>query len=265
MPARDGYGDAMQIADTVALVTGGASGLGEATVRTFAGAGGRVVILDRPGSPGHDLAAAIGERALFAPADVTSESDVAGAIARAVERFGTVHAAVNCAGVGAAMRTVTKEGPMPLDIFKKVVEINLIGTFNVIRLAAAQMAKNPPNAEGERGVVINTASAAAFDGQIGQAAYSASKGGVVAITLPIARDLASLGIRVMTIAPGTFDTPMLAMLPEPARQALAANIPFPQRLGRPQEFASLARHIVENAYLNGETIRLDGALRMPPR
>jgi len=255
----------MQISETVALVTGGASGLGEATVRTLAAAGGRVVILDRPGSLGDGLAAELGERALFAPADVTSDGEVAAAVARAVERFGTVHVAVNCAGVGAAMRTVTKDGPMPLEIFKKVVEINLVGTFNVTRLAAAQMAKNEPNADGERGVVINTASAAAFDGQIGQAAYSASKGGVVGITLPIARDLASLGIRVMTIAPGTFDTPMLAMLPEPARQALAANIPFPSRLGRPQEFAALARHIVENAYLNGETIRLDGALRMPPR
>jgi NAD(P)-dependent dehydrogenase (short-subunit alcohol dehydrogenase family) len=167
--------------------------------------------------------------------------------------------------VGAAMRTVTKEGPMPLAIFKKVIEINLIGTFNVIRLAAAQMAKNTPNEEGERGVIINTASAAAFDGQIGQAAYSASKGGVVGLTLPVARDLASLGIRCVTIAPGTFDTPMLAMLPDPQRQALAAQIPFPSRLGRPSEFAQLARQIIENPMLNAETIRLDGALRMPPR
>jgi NAD(P)-dependent dehydrogenase (short-subunit alcohol dehydrogenase family) len=255
----------MRIADTIALVTGGASGLGEATVRAFAEAGGRVVILDRPGSPGEGVAAALGAVALYAPADVTSESEVAAAVARAVERFGTLHVAVNCAGVGAAMRTVTREGPMPLDVFRKVVEINLIGTFNVTRLAAAQMARNAPDAEGERGVVINTASAAAFDGQIGQAAYSASKGGVVGMTLPIARDLASLGIRVVTIAPGTFDTPMLAMLPESQRQALAAQIPFPSRLGRPAEFAALARHIVENSMLNGETIRLDGALRMPPR
>jgi NAD(P)-dependent dehydrogenase (short-subunit alcohol dehydrogenase family) len=163
------------------------------------------------------------------------------------------------------MRTVTKQGPMPLEVFARVVAINLTGTFNVTRLCAAQMAKNEPNAEGERGVVINTASAAAFDGQIGQAAYSASKGGVVAMTLPIARDLASLGIRVMTIAPGTFDTPMLTMLPDDQRRALAAQIPFPSRLGRPAEFAALARHIVENVMLNGETIRLDGALRMPPR
>jgi len=255
----------MKIQGCVALVTGGASGLGEATVRRLVGAGAHAVILDRPGSAGDDVARALGERAAFAPADVTSPDEVAAAVALAVERFGTVHVAVNCAGVGAAMRTVTKQGPMPLEIFAKVIAVNLTGTFNVLRLAAAQMARNTPNEEGERGVIVNTASAAAFDGQIGQAAYSASKGGVVAMTLPIARDLASLGIRVMTIAPGTFDTPMLAMLPDDQRQALAAQIPFPPRLGRPGEFAALACHIVENAMLNGETIRLDGALRMPPR
>src|SRR5438105_1132998 len=255
----------MNVAETVALVTGGASGLGEATVRMVVGAGGRAAILDRPGSPGEGLARELGERALFAPADVTGADDVAAAVARAVERFGTLHVAVNCAGVGAAMRTITKQGPMPLDLFAKVVAINLTGTFNVIRLAAAQMARNAPNAEGERGVIVNTASAAAFDGQIGQAAYAASKGGVVSLTLPVARDLASVGVRVMTIAPGTFDTPMLAMLPDDQRQALAAQIPFPSRLGQPAEFAGLVRHIVENPYLNGETIRLDGSLRMPPR
>jgi len=255
----------MRVADTVAIVTGGASGLGEATVRELVGGGGRAVILDRPGSPGEQVAASLGERALFAPADVTREGEVQAALERAVARFGAVHVAVNCAGVGAAMKTVGKDGPMPLAVFTKVIEVNLIGTFNVTRLAAAQMAKNVPNEEGERGVVINTASAAAFDGQIGQAAYSASKGGVVGMTLPIARDLASLGIRVVTIAPGTFDTPMLAMLPDAQRQALAAQIPFPSRLGRPAEFAALARHIIENPMLNGETIRLDGALRMPPR
>jgi 3-hydroxyacyl-CoA dehydrogenase/3-hydroxy-2-methylbutyryl-CoA dehydrogenase len=255
----------MKIQGCVALVTGGASGLGEATVRRLVGAGAHAVILDRPGSAGDDVARALGERAAFAPADVTSPDEVAAAVALAVERFGTIHVAVNCAGVGAAMRTVTKQGPMPLEIFAKVIAVNLTGTFNVLRLAAAQMARNTPNEEGERGVIVNTASAAAFDGQIGQAAYSASKGGVVAMTLPIARDLASLGIRVMTIAPGTFDTPMLAMLPDDQRQALAAQIPFPPRLGRPGEFAALACHIVENAMLNGETIRLDGALRMPPR
>jgi NAD(P)-dependent dehydrogenase (short-subunit alcohol dehydrogenase family) len=255
----------MKIDGCVALVTGGASGLGEATVRMIVGGGGRAVILDRPGSAGEALARELGTRTLFAPADVTSAEEVSAAVATTVERFGTVHVAVNCAGVGAAMRTVTKQGPMPLEIFERVVGINLAGTFNVIRIAAAQMAKNAPGADGERGVIVNTASAAAFDGQIGQAAYSASKGGVVAMTLPIARDLASLGIRVMTIAPGTFDTPMLAMLPEEQRQALAAQIPFPSRLGRPAEFAALAGHIIENAMLNGETIRLDGALRMPPR
>lgn len=255
----------MQIADTVALVTGGASGLGEATARVIAGAGGKVMILDRPGSAGEQLAAELGAGAGFCAADVTDEGQVAAAIAQAVERFGTIHAAVNCAGVGIAMRTITREGPHPLDLFTKLIQVNLIGTFNVIRLAAAQMAKNTPNAEGERGAIINTASVAAYDGQIGQAAYSASKGGVVGMTLPIARDLAGVGIRVLTIAPGTFDTPMLAMAPEPLRQALAAQIPFPSRLGRPSEFAALVRHILENVMLNGETIRLDGAIRMAPK
>ncbi len=255
----------MNIDGTVALVTGGASGLGAATVHELLGAGGKVMILDRPQSDGQRLAESLGENAAFAPADVTSEAEVQAAVQKTIERFGTMHIAVNCAGVGAAMRTVTKQGPMPLDVFSTVVQINLIGTFNVLRLAAVQMAQNTPNVEGERGVIVNTASAAAFDGQIGQAAYSASKGGVVAMTLPIARDLASLGIRICTIAPGTFDTPMLAMLPEPQRQALAAQIPFPPRLGRPSEFAVLVRHIVENPMLNGETIRLDGALRMPPK
>ena len=255
----------MQIANSVALVTGGASGLGEATVRTFAGAGGRVMILDRPGSAGAALATELGEAVAFSAADVSDEAQVTAAVAAAVERFDTVHAVVNCAGVGIASRTVTREGPHPLDLFAKVIQVNLIGTFNVIRLAAAQMARNTPNEEGERGVIVNTASVAAFDGQIGQAAYSASKGGVVGMTLPIARDLASLGIRVVTIAPGTFDTPMLAMAPEPLRQALAAQIPFPSRLGRPSEFAALVRHICENVMLNGETIRLDGAIRMAPK
>ncbi|TMB19315.1 MAG: 3-hydroxyacyl-CoA dehydrogenase [Deltaproteobacteria bacterium] len=255
----------MRIEGSVAIVSGGASGLGEATIRALLAAGGRAVILDRPDSAGERLAGELGTAAAFAPGDVTREADVAAAVGRASERFGAVHVAVSCAGVGAAMRTVTKDGPMPLALFARVVEINLIGTFNVIRLAAAAMARNQPNADGERGVLVNTASAAAFDGQIGQAAYSASKGGVVGLTLPVARDLAGLGIRCVTIAPGTFDTPMLAMLPEAQRQALAAQIPFPSRLGRPVEFAALVRHIVENPMLNGETIRLDGALRMPPK
>ena len=255
----------MKIADTVALVTGGASGLGAATVRELIAAGGQVMIVDRPQSDGAALAEALGARAAFAAADVTSDGEVTAAVRRTVERFGAIHINVNCAGTGAAMKTTSKAGAMPLELFAKVIEINLIGTFNALRLCAVQMAKNAPNGDGERGVIVNTASVAAFDGQIGQAAYSASKGGVVSMTLPIARDLAPVGIRVCTIAPGTFDTPMLAMLPEPQRQALAAQVPFPPRLGRPPEFAALARHIVENPMLNGETIRLDGALRMPPK
>jgi NAD(P)-dependent dehydrogenase (short-subunit alcohol dehydrogenase family) len=255
----------MNVDESVVLVTGGASGLGEATVRMVVAAGGRAVILDRPGSAGEDVARELGERATFAAADVTSAEEVTAGVARALDRFGALHVAVNCAGVGAAMRTITKQGPMPLELFARVIAVNLTGTFNVLRLAAAEMAKNEPNAEGERGVIVNTASAAAFDGQIGQAAYAASKGGIVSLTLPVARDLAGLGIRVMTIAPGTFDTPMLALLPEEQRRALAAQIPFPSRLGRPAEFAALVRHIIENPMLNGETIRLDGALRMPPR
>jgi NAD(P)-dependent dehydrogenase (short-subunit alcohol dehydrogenase family) len=253
----------MNIEGSVAVVTGGASGLGEATARMLADGGGRVAILDRPQSEGKRVAEASG--GIFCAADVTSGEQVAEAIAKTVETFGGLQIIVNCAGVGTAARTITKQGPMSLEIFKKTVEINLIGTFNVIRLAAARMSEGVPNADGERGVIVNTASAAAFDGQIGQAAYSASKGGVVGMTLPTARDLASLGIRCMTIAPGTFDTPMLALLPEEARRALAKDVPFPKRLGRPAEFAALACHIIENAMLNGETIRLDGAIRMPPK
>jgi NAD(P)-dependent dehydrogenase (short-subunit alcohol dehydrogenase family) len=255
----------MKLANSVALVTGGASGLGEATTRAFAAAGARVAILDRPQSAGEKLATELGDGGLFVAADVTKEEQVTEAVKRTLAQFGGLQVAVNCAGVGAAMKTTGKRGPMPLDIFSTVIGINLIGTFNVIRLAATEMLKNTPNEDGERGVLINTASTAAFDGQIGQAAYSASKGGVVGMTLPIARDLARDGIRCVTIAPGTFDTPMLAMLPEPQRQALAAQIPFPSRLGQPAEFAGLACHIVQNPMLNGETIRLDGALRMPPK
>jgi NAD(P)-dependent dehydrogenase (short-subunit alcohol dehydrogenase family) len=255
----------MKIAGTVALVTGGASGLGAATVRELLAQGGKAMIVDRPQSDGAKLAAELGANAAFAGADVTSDAEVTAAVQQTMEKFGAIHINVNCAGTGAAMKTTSKGGPMPLEIFAKVIEINLIGTFNVLRLCATQMTKNAPNADGERGVIVNTASVAAFDGQIGQAAYSASKGGVVSMTLPIARDLAPVGIRICTIAPGTFDTPMLALLPDPARQALAAQIPFPPRLGQPPEFASLVRQIVENAMLNGETIRLDGALRMPPK
>jgi 3-hydroxyacyl-CoA dehydrogenase / 3-hydroxy-2-methylbutyryl-CoA dehydrogenase len=255
----------MNLKDSVALITGGGSGLGEATAREFAQAGARVAILDLPSSPGAKVAESLGERAVFVSADVVSSEGVTEAIGKAAARFGTIHICVNCAGIGRAQRTLTREGPHSLDLFSKVVQVNLIGTFNTVRLAASQMARNQPNSEGERGVIVNTASVAAYDGQIGQVAYSASKGGVVAMTLPVARDLASIGIRICTIAPGTFDTPMLAGLPDPQRKALEAQIPFPPRLGRPSEYAALARHIVENPMLNGETIRLDGALRMPPR
>ena len=255
----------MKLDGAVALITGGASGLGEATVRAFIAKGGRVAILDRPNSPGEKVAKELGGSALFVPADVTNSEQVTHAVQQTVGAYGRVHIVVNCAGVGAAMKTTGKQGPMPLEMFEMVIKINLIGTFNVLRLAATEMLKNEPNEEGERGVIINTASIAAFDDQIGQVAYSASKGGVVGMTLPIARDLARDGIRCLTIAPGTFDTPMLAMLPEPQRQALGAQIPFPSRLGRPSEYAALACHIVENPMLNGETIRLDGALRMAPR
>jgi NAD(P)-dependent dehydrogenase (short-subunit alcohol dehydrogenase family) len=255
----------MNLKDAVAVITGGGSGLGEATAREFANSGACIVILDLPNSPGAKVAESFGEKGMFGAADVVAGDAVANVVAAAVVRFGTIHIAVNCAGIGRAQRTISREGPHSLELFSKVVQVNLIGTFNVIRLAANQMAKNSPNSEGERGVIINTASIAAFDGQIGQAAYSASKGGVVGLTLPVARDLASVGIRVCTIAPGTFDTPMLALLPENARKALDAQIPFPSRLGRPAEYAALARHIVENSMLNGETIRLDGALRMAPR
>jgi len=253
----------MKIKGSVALVTGGASGLGEATARRLVGGGGQVAIVDRPQSEGERVAKELG--GIFCAADVTNAEQVEQAVAKTVEKFGGVQIVVNCAGVGTAARTISKQGPMPLDIFRKTVEINLIGSFNVIRVAAARMSQATPNEEGERGVIVNTASAAAYDGQIGQAAYSASKAGVVGMTLPIARDLASLGIRCMTIAPGTFDTPMLALLPEEGRKALAKDVPFPKRLGRPEEFAALVCHIVENVMLNGETIRIDGAIRMPPK
>jgi NAD(P)-dependent dehydrogenase (short-subunit alcohol dehydrogenase family) len=256
----------MEIQGIGAIVTGGASGLGEATARALAARGAQVAILDLGRSKGAEVAASLGGAAFFADADVTDEAAVSGALSDAASRFGGLHVCVNCAGIGSAMRTVDREGrPFDLRVFRKTVEINLIGSFNVLRLAASHMLKNAPNADGERGVIVNTASAAAFDGQIGQAAYSASKAGVVGMTLPIARDLAKLGIRVCTIAPGLFETPLLMTMPEPARQALAATIPFPPRLGRPPEFASLALEIVGNAMLNGETIRLDGAVRMPPK
>ncbi|HVF52393.1 MAG TPA: 3-hydroxyacyl-CoA dehydrogenase [Actinomycetota bacterium] len=254
----------MKIEGKVALVTGGASGLGLAVTKELAAAGASVVIVDLPSSDGEVVAKELGERARFAPADVTSEAEVGAAVDLAAE-FGGLHIAVNCAGVGFPGRVLTKDGAaIDLERFEFVVRVNLIGTFNVIRLATARMAAGELDGN-ERGVIVNTASIAAFDGQIGQAAYSASKGGVVGMTLPIARDLASRQIRCVTVAPGIFDTPMLAGLPEEARTKLAENVPHPHRLGDPSEFAALVRHIVENEMLNGETIRLDGALRMPPK
>jgi NAD(P)-dependent dehydrogenase (short-subunit alcohol dehydrogenase family) len=255
----------MKASDVVAIVTGGASGLGEATVRRLVADGGKVVIADRDEAKGQKVAAELGERATFVKVDVTSQADVEAAIARA-EQWGPLRVVVSCAGVGWAARTLNKENqPHALDLFTTVVTINLIGTFNVARLAAAAMAKSAPLPDGDRGVIINTASVAAFDGQIGQVAYTASKAGVHGMTLPLARDLSAVGVRVNTIAPGTFDTPMLAALPEPARVALAAGIPYPKRLGNPAEYADLVAFIVGNQYLNAETIRLDGALRMPPK
>lgn len=255
----------MDISQVNAVITGGASGLGRATAELLVAGGARVALLDRSGSPGEEVAGKLGGSALFAAADVTSAEEVEAALDAAVSRFGSLNVLVNCAGVGAAMKTFGKYGPARLDDFSFVIRVNLIGTFNCIRLAAARMAKNTPTAEGERGVVVNTASVAAFDGQIGQAAYSASKAGIVGMTLPVARDLSELGIRVVTIAPGIFDTPMLAALPDPVRASLGKQVPFPSRLGRPDEYAALARHIIENVMLNGETIRLDGAIRMQPR
>lgn len=255
----------MNVANKVALVTGGASGLGLATIEELHAAGASVVIVDLPASDGKAVAERLGERARFAPADVTAEADVSAAVATATGEFGGLHILVNCAGVGFPGRVLTRDGePNDLERFEFVVRVNLIGTFNVLRFAAAQMAKQEPE-DAERGVIVNTASIAAFDGQIGQAAYSASKGGIVGMTLPIARDLASKLIRCVAIAPGTFDTPMLAGLPEEARAKLFEGTPHPHRLGEPKEFAALVRHIVENPMLNGEVIRLDGALRMPPK
>lgn len=255
----------MQIQGHTFLVSGGSSGLGAACVRQLAALQANVVIADINGQVGEALAEELGASVVFAAMNVTEEANVQSAVARAIERFGQLHGVINCAGVAIAKRVLGKEGPHELDVFAKVVGVNLVGTFNVIRVSAAAMAQNEPNDEGERGIIINTASVAAFDGQIGQAAYSASKGGVVGMTLPIARELARLGIRVMTIAPGIFDTPMMAGLPEAARQSLGQQVPFPSRLGRPGEYAALAQHIIENPMLNGEVIRLDGAIRMAPK
>jgi NAD(P)-dependent dehydrogenase (short-subunit alcohol dehydrogenase family) len=249
----------MKISGSTALVSGGSSGLGAACVRLLAAAGANVVIADlNPTADG-------GPQLRFVKTDVTDEHSVKNAIDTALQAFGGLHVSVQCAGIAVAEKVLGKNGPHSLASFSKVIAVNLIGTFNVMRLAAEAMAKNEPNPAGERGVLVSTASIAAFEGQIGQAAYAASKGGVAALTLPVARELARLGIRVMTVAPGIFDTPLLAGLPEPARVSLGQQVPFPSRLGKPDEFAALVRHIIENEMLNGAVIRLDGALRMAPK
>jgi NAD(P)-dependent dehydrogenase (short-subunit alcohol dehydrogenase family) len=250
--------------NAVFFITGGASGLGEATVRALADANAGVVIADLNAAAGTRLAAELGRKVRFASVDVTDEVSVQKGLSAATE-LGTLRGVVNAAGVVLAEKVLGKNGTHPLDAFERVIRINLSGTFNVIRLAAAAMSATAPSDSGERGVIINTASVAAFDGQIGQAAYSASKGGIVGMTLPLARELARYGIRVMTIAPGIFDTPMMAALPDAARQSLGQQVPFPPRLGKPAEYAALVKHIVENEMLNGEVIRLDGAIRMGPR
>ncbi len=255
----------MKVEGAGALISGGASGLGEATARRLHGAGASVVIADLNADKGRALAGELGERASFVEANVLEADQVKAGVDAGAALDGGLRISVCCAGIGWAQRTTSKQGPHDLEVFGNVVKVNLIGSFNVLRLAATAMSENEPGDDGERGVCVNTASIAAFDGQIGQVAYAASKGGIVGMTLPAARDLAGRGIRVVTIAPGLFDTPLLAALPEDARAALGAGVPFPQRLGAPEEYAQLAQQIVENPMLNGETIRLDGALRMPPK
>jgi len=255
----------MQIGGSVFLVTGGASGLGAATARMITGGGGKVVIADLNEQDGTAVVKELGNAAKFARTDVTDEASAKAAVAATVGAFGAVHGLVNCAGVVHGEKVLGKEGPHALASFARVVNINLIGTFNLVRLAAEAMAKNTPNAEGERGIIVNTASVAAFDGQMGQAAYAASKAAVAGMTLPLARDLSRNGIRVMTIAPGLFETPMAEKIPPDIAEALAKSVPFPPRLGRPSEFAALVRAIIEDVMLNGEVIRLDGAIRMAPK
>lgn len=253
----------MNVHDQIAIVTGGSSGLGEATARALAASGAKVAILDIGIDKARQVAAEIG--AIAVKCDVSSAESAEGAIAEVAQHLGEARILVNCAGIVAGMKTVGKDGPHPLDLYRKVIEVNLIGTFNMIRLFADRAGRLDPLAGGERGVIVNTASVAAYDGQVGQAAYSSSKGGIVGMTLPIARELAQFGIRVMTIAPGLFLTPLLGALPQEAQDSLAAAIPFPHRLGQAEEFASLAMHMIDNPYLNGEVVRLDAALRMAPR
>jgi len=255
----------MQLKDTYAVITGGASGLGLGVAQRLVAAGGKATLLDVNEAQGAAAAGALGPNAAFIATDVTDESAVNGAIGRARERMGGLNAAVNCAGIGTPARMVGRQGVMPGAFFRKMIEINLVGTVLIAKAAAAVMQQNSANDAGERGVIVMTASVAAFDGQIGQVAYSASKGGIVAMTLPMARELASSGIRVMTIAPGLFATPMMKGMPQEAQDSLGKQTPFPPRLGEPDEFAALVAHILENAMLNGETIRLDGAIRMQPR
>jgi len=255
----------MNIEGKTFFVTGGGSGLGEASVRAIVAKGGNAIAADVNEEKGKSLAAELGGKVQFVTCDVTSEEDVQACVDAATSNYGGLHGAVNCAGIGAAMRVVSKTGPHELALFEQIIKINLVGTFNVIRLAGAAMIQGDADEKGERGVIVNTASVAAFDGQIGQAGYSASKGGVVAMTLPIAREFAKFGVRVMTIAPGLFDTPMFDLLPPDAKASLGAQIPFPSRLGYPSEFAELVVHIAENTMLNGETIRLDGGVRMQPK
>ena len=255
----------MQIAESTFIVSGGASGLGEATVRRLIAHGGKVVIADLNEMAGRSLASELGERAVFTKVNITSDGDAAAAVELAREEFGSLQGVINCAGIASGERVVGKEGAHSLENFARVIQVNLIGSFNLLRLAADAMAKQPPNEDGERGIIINTASVAAFDGQIGQAAYSASKAGVVGMTLPIARELARFGIRVMTIAPGIFETAMMAGMAPLVRASLEATVPFPSRLGRPDEYAQLVQSIIENPMLNGEVIRLDGAIRMAPK
>ncbi|GAB2614402.1 3-hydroxyacyl-CoA dehydrogenase [Emticicia sediminis] len=252
----------MKIENNTFLITGGASGLGFATAKMIVENGGNAVLLDVNEEAGTTAQSNLGSKSKFIKTDVTNEEQVQSAVSQSIEAYGSIAGIINCAGVGPAKRVVGKDGPHPLDFFQKVININLIGTFNTLRLVADKMQNNEPNTEGERGIIINTASVAAFDGQIGQAAYSASKGGIVAMTLPIAREFARMGIRVMAIAPGIFETPLLASLPQEAQDSLGKQVPFPPRLGRPSEFAALVKQIIENTMLNGEVIRLDGAIRM---